>query len=67
MTKNSEEIVNEVSDSYKEELISSSGKIVENELFKSDKVKTNSGDEVFVEVEFNNEVLESVDEIERGC
>ena len=43
--------------SCKNELISNSDKIVENRLFKSDIVKTNSGAEVSGEVEFNNEVL----------
>ena len=65
--KNNEKIINEVSDSCKNKLTISSGKIVENELFKSDTVKKNRGDEVFGEVEFNNEVLASVDETERGC
>ena len=54
---NNEEIINEVSVSYKNELTSSGDKIVENGVFKDDTVKTNSGDEVLVKVEFNNEVL----------
>ena len=45
ITNNNEEIINEVSDSYKNELTSSSGKIVENEVFNGDKMKINSGDE----------------------
>ena len=45
MTNNNEEISNEVSESYKNELTINSGKIVENEVFKGDTVKINSGDE----------------------
>ena len=36
MTKNNEEIINEVSVSHKNELTSSSGKIVENGVFKGE-------------------------------
>ena len=45
MMNNNEEIINEVSDSHKNELTNSSGKIVENEIYKSDTVKINSDDE----------------------
>ena len=40
-----QEISNEVIVSYKNELTINSGKIVENEVFKGDTVKINSGDE----------------------
>ena len=46
MTKNNEEISNEVSDSYKDELTSNSDKIVENGVFKGDTKKINSDDEL---------------------
>ena len=64
MTKNNEETINEVSVSHTNELTINSGKIVENGVFKDDTVKINSGDEVLVEVELNNGVVESVDELE---
>ena len=62
MTKNNEEIINEVSDSYKNELTSSSGKIVENRVFEGDIVKINSDDEL--EKEWKESL--QVEGLERG-
>ena len=56
MTKNNEEIINEVSVSYKNELTSSSGKIVENGVSKGDTVKINSDDE-------NTEIVKESDRV----
>ena len=64
-SKNHQYLFYKVSDSYENELTSSDDKIVENELFKSDIVKTKNDNEVCVEVELNNKVLASVDEIVR--
>ena len=71
---NNEEIIKEESDSYNNELTSNSGKIIENEVSKSDTVKINSDDENIEIVRESERVMGvggcegveiSVDELER--
>ena len=65
ITKNYEEIINKVSVSYKNELTSSSGKIVENEIYKSDTVKINSDDDNIETVGCSERVEISICKLER--
>ena len=65
MTKNSEEIINKVSDSYKEELISSGDKIVENRTFKGDTVGNSDDDEKVNLLEVTDGVVISIDELDK--
>ena len=63
--KNREEIISKVSDSYNEELISNSEKMVENGVFKGDTVGNSDDDERVNLLEVIDGVVISVDELEK--
>ena len=63
MTKNSEEIIYEVSDSYKNQLISSSDKIVENGVLKGDTVGNSDDNERVNSLEVIDGIVISIDAV----
>ena len=67
MTNNNEEIITEVSSDYNNEVTSSSGKIIENGVFKGDTIKINSDDENIEIVSESERVEISVYKLEREC
>ena len=65
MTNNNEEIIKEVSVSYENELTVNSGKIVKNEIYKSNTVKINIEDDNIGTVRESERVEISVCKLER--